>query len=69
MNGNGYLHHPSFIGILAVQLYISSLYVEQSPLGTYDIDYLDLQIKKNILLYLLFKDLEVQTTISLFHIH
>lgn len=36
MNGNGYLHHPSSIGILACELYIPSLYVDQSSLETYD---------------------------------
>jgi hydroxymethylglutaryl-CoA synthase len=36
MNGNGQSHHPSSIGILACELYIPSLYVEQSSLETYD---------------------------------
>ncbi|CAF0841489.1 unnamed protein product [Rotaria sordida] len=36
MNGNGYLHHPSSIGILACELYIPSLYVDQSSLEIYD---------------------------------
>ncbi|CAF1170742.1 unnamed protein product [Adineta ricciae] len=36
MNGNGYSHHPTSIGILACELYIPSLYVEQSALETYD---------------------------------
>jgi hydroxymethylglutaryl-CoA synthase len=36
MSGNGYAHRPSSIGILAVELYIPSLYVDQSALETYD---------------------------------
>jgi len=36
MNGTSHLHRPSSIGILAVELYIPSLYVEQSSLETYD---------------------------------
>jgi 3-hydroxy-3-methylglutaryl-CoA-synthase len=36
MSENGYSHRPSSIGILAVELYIPSLYVDQSSLETYD---------------------------------
>ncbi|CAF2042955.1 unnamed protein product [Rotaria magnacalcarata] len=36
MNGTGYLHRPSSVGILACELYIPSLYVDQSALETYD---------------------------------
>ena len=36
MNGTGYLHRPSSVGILACELYIPPLYVEQSALETYD---------------------------------
>ncbi|CAF5039988.1 unnamed protein product, partial [Rotaria socialis] len=36
MNGNCYLHRPSSIGILACELYIPSIYVDQSSLEAYD---------------------------------
>ncbi|CAF1161791.1 unnamed protein product [Adineta steineri] len=36
MSENGYTHRPTSVGILACELYIPSLYVEQSSLETYD---------------------------------
>ncbi|CAF0984553.1 unnamed protein product [Adineta steineri] len=36
MNGTGYLHRPSSVGILACELYIPALYVEQSKLETHE---------------------------------
>jgi len=33
---NGHSHHPTSVGILAVELYIPSFYVEQTELETYD---------------------------------
>ena len=36
MHKNGYLRHPLSVGILACELYIPTLYVDQSALETYD---------------------------------
>ena len=36
MSENGYSHRPNSVGILAVELYIPSLYVDQSSLEKYD---------------------------------